>query len=151
MLASYIQKFLTFFTIGLSLARFWRDFGISGGGGVEPPSVRHCACARFRSELRAAACTVHHQFVGPVHSLTARYSVCFQSVVIAEQSVSPTCSSPPAPCQTCSTPPGTFSWSVVCKYFWTLEDKRYLRNHSSMWIFYTCKYHFFFSNFILNH
>ena len=29
--------FLTVFTIGLSLARFWRAFGISGGG-VEPPN-----------------------------------------------------------------------------------------------------------------
>ena len=27
-------KFLTVFTIGLSLARFWRAFGISVGGGV---------------------------------------------------------------------------------------------------------------------
>ena len=31
-LASEIQQFLTVFTIGLSLARFWRVFGISGGG-----------------------------------------------------------------------------------------------------------------------
>jgi len=28
--------FNSFFTIGLSLARFWRAFGISGGGGFEP-------------------------------------------------------------------------------------------------------------------
>jgi len=33
-LASYIQHFLTVFTIGSSLTRFWRAFGISGGGGV---------------------------------------------------------------------------------------------------------------------
>jgi len=32
-LASEIQQFLTVFTIGLSLARFWRAFRISGGGG----------------------------------------------------------------------------------------------------------------------
>ena len=31
-LASYIQQFSAVFTIGLSLARFWRAFGISGGG-----------------------------------------------------------------------------------------------------------------------
>ena len=31
-LASLIQQFLTVFTIGLSLERFWRTFGISGGG-----------------------------------------------------------------------------------------------------------------------
>jgi len=31
-LASLIQQFLTVFTIGLSLARFWRAFGISGRG-----------------------------------------------------------------------------------------------------------------------
>ena len=29
--------FLTVFTIGLSLARFWRAFRISGGGGFEHP------------------------------------------------------------------------------------------------------------------
>jgi len=29
-----IQQFLTVFTIGLSLARVWRTFGISGGRGV---------------------------------------------------------------------------------------------------------------------
>ena len=45
-LASKIQQFLTVFTDGLSLARFWRAFGISGGGGLNPPqtpspSVRH--------------------------------------------------------------------------------------------------------------
>ena len=36
--------FLTVFTTGLSLARFWRAFGISGGGGglEHPPLVRHC-------------------------------------------------------------------------------------------------------------
>jgi hypothetical protein len=28
--ASYIQQFLTVFRIGLSLAQFWRTFGISG-------------------------------------------------------------------------------------------------------------------------
>jgi len=28
-----IQQLLTVFTIGLSLARFWKAFGISGGGG----------------------------------------------------------------------------------------------------------------------
>ena len=33
-LASWIQHFLTVFTIGLSLARLWRAFGISGGGRV---------------------------------------------------------------------------------------------------------------------
>ena len=38
MLASKIQQFLIVFTIGLSLARFWRAFGISGGGGVEHPN-----------------------------------------------------------------------------------------------------------------
>jgi len=32
-LASKIQQFLTVFTIGLSLARFWRAFIISEGGG----------------------------------------------------------------------------------------------------------------------
>jgi len=31
-LASYIQQLLIVFTVGLSLARFWRAFGISGGG-----------------------------------------------------------------------------------------------------------------------
>jgi len=38
-LASQIQQFLTVFTIGLSLARFWSVFGISGGGGrgLNPP------------------------------------------------------------------------------------------------------------------
>jgi len=30
--ASYIQQFLTVFTFGLRLARFWRTFGISEGG-----------------------------------------------------------------------------------------------------------------------
>ena len=44
-LASEIQEFLTVFTIELSLARFWRAFGISGGGGLNtpnpPPSVGH--------------------------------------------------------------------------------------------------------------
>ena len=30
---------LNSFKIGLSLARFWRAFGISGGGGVEPPQT----------------------------------------------------------------------------------------------------------------
>jgi len=38
------REFLTVFTIGLSLARFWMIFGISGGGGglnPPPPSVRH--------------------------------------------------------------------------------------------------------------
>ena len=34
--ASSIQQFSTVFTIGLSLALFWRAFGISGGGS-EPP------------------------------------------------------------------------------------------------------------------
>jgi len=29
--------FLTVFTIGVSLARFWRAFGISGGGVGSPP------------------------------------------------------------------------------------------------------------------
>jgi len=38
-LASKIQQFLTVFTIGLSLARFWRALGISGGGGFEPPKL----------------------------------------------------------------------------------------------------------------
>jgi len=28
----HLQQFLTVFTVGLSLARFWRAFGISGGG-----------------------------------------------------------------------------------------------------------------------
>ena len=42
-----IQSFLTVFTFGLSLARFWRDLETSGGGGFEPPnpsplSARHC-------------------------------------------------------------------------------------------------------------
>jgi hypothetical protein len=32
-LTSQFQQFLTVFTIGLSLARFWRAFGISEGGG----------------------------------------------------------------------------------------------------------------------
>jgi len=47
-LASEIQQFLTVFTIGLSLARFWRAFGISGGGRdlnlqpQPPPPVRYC-------------------------------------------------------------------------------------------------------------
>jgi len=44
-LAFWIQKFLTVFTIRLSLARFWRAFGISGGGFEHPqtpPSVHHC-------------------------------------------------------------------------------------------------------------
>jgi len=41
------SKFLTFFTIGLILARFWTAYGISGlGGEFEPPNppspVRHC-------------------------------------------------------------------------------------------------------------
>ena len=38
-LASYIQQFLTVFTIGLGLARFWRAFGISGGGEGLPPNL----------------------------------------------------------------------------------------------------------------
>ena len=37
-LASKIQQFLTVFTIWLSLARFWRTFGISGGG-LNPPGT----------------------------------------------------------------------------------------------------------------
>ena len=50
-LASKFQQFfLIVFTIGLSLARFWRAFGIFfwGGGSLNlpkpnpPPSVRHC-------------------------------------------------------------------------------------------------------------
>jgi hypothetical protein len=36
-LASEIQQFLTGFTIGLISARFWRAFGISGGGMLNPP------------------------------------------------------------------------------------------------------------------
>jgi len=37
------NKCLTVFTIGLSLARFWKAFGISGGLNPQtPPSVRHC-------------------------------------------------------------------------------------------------------------
>jgi len=33
------SNFLTVFTVGLSLARFWSSFGISdGGGGFEPPN-----------------------------------------------------------------------------------------------------------------
>ena len=35
-LASQIQQLLTVFTIGLRLVRFWRAFGISGGGGLHP-------------------------------------------------------------------------------------------------------------------
>ena len=44
-LASYILQVLTVFTIGLSLGRFWKAFGISGGFQPPPPnplSVRHC-------------------------------------------------------------------------------------------------------------
>jgi len=33
-----MQQFFTVFTIGLSLARFWRAFGISGGGGLNTPT-----------------------------------------------------------------------------------------------------------------
>ena len=44
-LASQIQRFLTVFTIGLSLARFWRAFGISGGRGVELPQPPRYATA----------------------------------------------------------------------------------------------------------
>ena len=33
------SNFLTVFTVGLSLARFWRAFGISGGGGLSTPSL----------------------------------------------------------------------------------------------------------------
>jgi len=45
---------LTVFTVGLSWARFWRAFGISGGG-VEhhnpiPSSVRHCLTASYVPE-----------------------------------------------------------------------------------------------------
>ena len=35
-LASEIQQFLTVFSFGLSLARFWRAFRISGGGVLTP-------------------------------------------------------------------------------------------------------------------
>ena len=42
-LASQIQHFLTVFTIGLSLSRFWRTFGIWGKGVQPPPLVRHCS------------------------------------------------------------------------------------------------------------
>jgi len=36
---------LTVFTIGLNLARFWRAFGISVGGGVEHPNPPRYATA----------------------------------------------------------------------------------------------------------
>jgi len=38
-LASQIQQFLTVFTIGVSLARFWRAFGILRGWGIEHPKL----------------------------------------------------------------------------------------------------------------
>jgi len=44
-LGSKIRQFLTVFTIGLSLARFWRAFRISGGfePSKPPPSVHNCS------------------------------------------------------------------------------------------------------------
>ena len=39
MLASWIQQFLTVFTIGLSLAPFWAAFGISGGLNTPNPPL----------------------------------------------------------------------------------------------------------------
>ena len=52
-LASYIQQFLTVFTIGLSLARFWKAFGISGvGGGLNPPNPPPRNATDCRHNLR---------------------------------------------------------------------------------------------------
>ena len=49
-LASQIQQFLTVFTIGLSLALFWRACRISGG--FEPPSVRHYQQTTLRYKIK---------------------------------------------------------------------------------------------------
>jgi len=59
-LVSQIQQFLTVSTIGLSLARFWRAFGNSGGrGGLNHPnlpSVRHCALPSLKNTEYTAEC-----------------------------------------------------------------------------------------------
>jgi len=51
-LASQIQKFSTVFTIGLSLARFWRAFGISGGGFETPNPPRYATTTQCTSYRR---------------------------------------------------------------------------------------------------
>jgi len=68
-LASQIQQFLTVFTIGLCLSRFWRAFGISGGGGglnlpKPPPSVLHSEyimCCKIVIAQRDGSCQIHSQ------------------------------------------------------------------------------------------
>jgi len=50
-LASKVQQFLTVYTIGLSLARFWRAFGIFflGEGRFEPPQTPPRYATAYRS------------------------------------------------------------------------------------------------------
>jgi len=50
-----IQQFLTVFTIWLSLARFWRAFGISGGRGLTPPPPGTPLCTRILFHLISVA------------------------------------------------------------------------------------------------
>ena len=52
LLASEIQEFLTVFTVGLSLARFWRAFGISGGFEHPKPPPRYATEHHVPSQHR---------------------------------------------------------------------------------------------------
>ena len=59
------SAFLTVFTIGLSLARFWRAFRISGGFEhlKPPPSVCHCFTSPYIQGLRGSfeRCSPSHR------------------------------------------------------------------------------------------
>ena len=59
-LAPYIQQFLTLFTVGVSFARFWIAFGISGGGGLNnptpPPGYATDSIHNFIIYVKTATC-----------------------------------------------------------------------------------------------
>ena len=74
----------TSFTIGLSVTRFWRAFGISGGGvGVQPPTpTRNSGTPLIQRNMRVVA-------LGKLniqHSYT--YNICIESGIIGSFLVS---------------------------------------------------------------
>ena len=88
-LASEIQEFLTIFTIGLSLARFWKAFGISGGDWTPPNSLLGTPLLEMWCNTRLGVlcfCIHWYQYGSWAHSLTGNMSnvtvcvMCFNTI-----------------------------------------------------------------------
>jgi len=64
-----LAVFLTVFTIGSSLARFWKAFGISGWGGFKPPHPRYATAVVSDCRSEVGCCEYSHESTSSIKSM----------------------------------------------------------------------------------